>query len=641
MSRYVRLTKGLNDKGILIKPDELGNYTDTEKDYYTSVYYYNEEQLTRFKETGTVKGIKDVFTDKIWFDLDSKDNPEDAKTDAIVVIERLKQYGIDEKNIEVAYSGNKGFHVTVSLNRTLTPKQVESLAINKFGRDLKTLDVSVYDSAQILRVLGTKHHKSGLYKIPISTKQLKALSLIEIKEIAKSLDNVKEEFEWETVSPDEEFFIVPKVEEKKKTEPPKELDLVGKPKAWKDWKWALLQGFFESGERHNALMVIASTSKALGYDKEQTYYLCKSALKKQAARSGQNEFDKDELWNNIIEQTVFSEGWEGGQYSPLTNAWVRKYCEKLGFKIEEEKDTPTITIENAFTQFKDYAKNIDSLTIKTGIPALDNKLRMTVGMSAGLIAAPGVGKTSIAIQMLNNMSKAGHRSVFFSYDMYSAHVFQKLVQKHFNLTPEDIFDKFKKGDSQFEFMVKEKLRQEYAKVDFCFESGQTVSDIMDTVKKVEDNSGEKVKFVVMDYNELVLTDFVDSTSSSSYVAQKMREMANTNQLCVFSLFQPNKMAGTPADEIKSYRSAKGSSAIEQSVSVMLGMSRPGFDPRKPDEDMFVGLNCLKNRMGPIFSLDLHWDGLTGSVRELEEEELMLLKEIRQRKEAEKKGDDWS
>jgi len=431
------------------------------------------------------------------------------------------------------------------------------------------------------------------------------------------------------------------VEEKKKeVSISSSLDLSKAPKGWKPYKYALLQGLFEPGERHHALMIIASTCRALGYDKETAYYLCKSALKKQAARTGQVEFDKTELWNNIIEESVYSEGWEGGQYSPKTDPWLNKYCERMGFEVKADDDKSTVSIEDAFGQFKSYATNIDALTIKTGIKRLDAKLRMTVGMSVGLIAAPGVGKTSIAIQILNNMSKAGHRSVFFSYDMFSSHVFQKLVQKHFNIAPDDIFKRFKEGDKEFEFAVQEKLRQEYAKVEFCFKTGQTVVDIMDTIKDVEERSGEKVKFVVMDYNELVLTDLNDSTASSSYVAQKMRELANVNQLCVFSLFQPNKISGSPSDEIKSYRSAKGSSAIEQSVSVMLGMSRPGFDPRRPEEDIFTTINCLKNRMGPTFGLDFHWDGLTGSVRELGEEEESLLNEIRQRKESEKKSDGW-
>jgi replicative DNA helicase len=133
----------------------------------------------------------------------------------------------------------------------------------------------------------------------------------------------------------------------------------------------------------------------------------------------------------------------------------------------------------------------------------------------------------------------------------------------------------------------------------------------------------------MDYNELVITDYSEPTVASAFVAQKMREIAQRMDIACLSLFQPSKMAGSPADELTSYRAAKGSSAIEQSVSVMLGLSRPGYNPKDPDNDRYATLSCLKNRMGPTFSLDFHWTGLTGSVRNLTEEEQSDLKKLRE------------
>jgi hypothetical protein len=44
---------------------------------------------------------------------------------------------------------------------------------------------------------------------------------------------------------------------------------------------------------------------------------------------------------------------------------------------------------------------------------------------------------------------------------------------------------------------------------------------------------------------------------------------------------------------------------------------------------------VKNRSGRLFSADLHWDGLTGNIRELEDIERMELKELRDAKKAAK------
>lgn len=644
-NKYVRLTKGLNDKGILINPDSIYEHIDDpSNDWYVSAFYYNDKHLEQFKKTNTVKGITDTVTDKILFDFDNKANPDQAKTDAIELINRLKKHNIKEKDIEVYFSGNKGIHVSITVNRLLTPQQVESLAINKYGKDLATLDKSIYNPSRIIRVPGTMHQESHAYKIPLTIKELTSNTIEQIKKKAVSLDNVTDEFEWEQTQPNDEFYSVPvEVKQKIKTEAPQDLKdaLRVIPKGWKDYKYALLQGFFNEGERHNALMVIAATGRALGYSKEDTYYLCKSALKKQAARTGAKEFDKEELWENIIESSVFNESWQGGQYSPKTNAWLKDYCDRLGFDYEKGDKNTTASIDDAFDIFSNYASNIDKLTIKTGIPELDKRLRMTVGMSVGLVASPGVGKTSLVLQILNNMSKSGEKAIFFSYDMYSSLVYQKLVQRVTGLDSDTIFQKFKNNDVEFVNSVKTKIKKEYENVEFCFEVGQTITDIQETINNAEERSGQKIRFIVIDYGELVITDISDPTQSSSFVAQNIRALAITNNLCSFTLYQPSKMSGTPSDPVKSYNSAKGSGAIGASVSIMLGLYRPGYNPNRPQDDIFISLVCLKNRMGSLFNQDFYWDGLRGSIRELTEEEELLLKEVREAKDKEQSGDDWS
>jgi adenylate kinase len=608
---------------------------------------YNQEHFEKWKKTKSLQGVKGGKTNKIWADFDHKGTDlKNSFKEAYTFYERLKATGMKDENIEISFSGNKGIGFIVNTNHEFTNEQVQSIC-TKLAEGLNTFDTTMYDHQRIFRLLLTKNEKSGLYKIPLKPSELKEANVDEVKKLASDLDN----FDRQSVLDYYETFqvtdkILSMVVEEPNEQPKLDLspiDFTKKPKQWRNCKWALLQGNFKSGERHQALMVIAATARGLGYDKETAYYLCKSALKKQAAITGTEEFPKEELYTNIIDQSVYKTNWEGGQFSCQKPGWLQTYCKGLDHPCETHSESNTVKIEDAFTLFKDYATNIDQLTVKTGIPILDKKLRMTVGMSVGIVAPPGVGKTSVALQMLNNMSKANEQSLFLSYDMFHALVFQKLIQKHFNIQPDEIFKRFKDRDTTFEAKVMEVIKQEYKNVHFCFKAGQTYSEIQDTIKEAEDTSGKKVKLLVCDYNELVLTDMSDSTSSSNYVAQKMREIANVNQTCVLSLFQPNKLSGSPADEITSYRSAKGGSGIEQSVSIMLGMSRPGYDPRKPENDRFMSINCLKNRMGSLFGVDLYWDGLTGSLREMTQEEKDHLDSVRQAKEDEKnqKKDDWS
>ena len=639
MSEYIRLTKGVANKGILIKPEEIdNNITSYELDYYTSTYYYNDEHYAKFQETGSIKGFKGVKTKKLWFDFDSKDQTLlDAKIDALSLITRLKTYNIEPDKLEIYFSGRKGFNVILNLTRYINPQQVKQL-VTRFAKDLNTFDTTLYDESQLLRVPRTKHQESGLFKIPITLNQLQNHSIDQIRDAAKKNQPIGK-FDYKPVDFDDSMFELEEVKEEIKTTSLEEFNVHEKPRNWKSSKWALMQGFFGPGERDQSMMILAATAKAMGYDKVTTYYMCKSALKKSWERFGEGNFNKKDLWTKI--ENVYGENWKGGQYSEKDDIFLQKKSDELG--IKELTTTSTVDIKGALGIYKNYAKNINRLTLKTGIKELDEKQRITIGMSFGIIAAPGVGKTSLALQMLHSMSKDGELCIFFSYDMYAAHVIQKIVQKHWEGDDiEVVFKEYEAGNEIYIKKVEELVTKEYPNVEFCFDSGQTIQDIYTVIRDAELKRGMKCKFVVVDYNELVITDVADPTQSSNKTAQNIRELASKEQVCVLSLFQPSKLTGDPSSEITSYRAAKGGSGIEQSVSLMFGVSRPGFNPRKPEEDKYISINCVKNRMGSIFSLDLYWSGYKGEVRSLTSEEKWSLKKLRDEKEAEKNGSakDW-
>jgi hypothetical protein len=626
MSKFIRLTKGLNDKGILIEPEKIREHIkDSNNDYYVSGYYYTDEQKKQFQSSGTVSGIEDVRTDKIWWDFDCKGDLEKARQDSLKLIDRLKAQNIDPNKLEIYFSGSKGFNVVLNLNKELTPKAVERLATQVFGKGLETLDVKLYNASRIIRVPKTKHQTSGLFKVPITYKMLQKAYISSIQDLAKDPESVKVKFEYGKYDLQDDLLKeVPKKENK--TVASEEIDFSKRPKGWNKTKWALVQGNFGPGERNDACLIILATCRALNYDRNSAYYLAKSALKMSHAKYGEGEYSKDELWAQT--ERVYSDEWKGGQFSPKEDPFLKRISEKLG--IKEEEKVLTIDAGELFNRTLNYITNIDELTVKTGIEELDKRIRMTVGMSVGLIAPPAAGKTSLALQILHNMAKEKHRCIFFSYDMYDALVGVKLLQKHTNYNQEQIYDLIKTDKGEFKKKLEEILKREYSTVDFCFWNGQSVKDIEDTILHVKEKSGQDVRFIVIDYNELVMTDYSDPTQSSAYVAQNIRRLAIEHNLCALSLFQPSKMSGDPSSEIKSYRSAKGSSAIEQSLSVILGVSRPGYSPNLSESgmDKFITVNGLKNRMGPIFSLDFHWDPIKGEIRKMTPQEKIQLEQMR-------------
>lgn len=632
---YIRVCQGKHSFGTLVPENKVNDHiTDHNKDWYTSHYFYNEKHKEQFDKSGSVAGITDVVTNKLIFDLDSANDLEKAKSDTLELISRLNKLGVSNNAIQLTFTGNKGYTIVVDTEQTFNPKQLKQLCYTDIGNGLYTLDPTVYNANRIIRVTGTKHEVSGLYKVPIKVEKLQTTNP---KIYAKSLDNIKDDFEWD-VTPIK--FKITEATIKPVAVEPLDFTLDNKPKFLTNCRYALQKGFFKEGERSTALLCLAATYNNLGFEKEHTYRLLKGVAELQAAREKTDRFPEDEIWNNIITQ-VYGVHWKGGQFSCKdTGSWLHTYCSRLGdkrCKHEEDKNL-IIQADEVFNLFKDYTTNYEKNILYSGIHSLDSRMKFMVGTSNAILASPGVGKSSLSLSILNHNSKHNNRCIFFSYDMYHSAVYMRMLQKHTGMSQDAIYKIFQSDPKKIN-ELNELIKNEYKKISFCFKSGQTADEIEDTIRSTEDKYGEKVRMVIVDYNELVATNLSDSTASSAQVAQRLRQIANDRSVAAITLLQPSKMFSSPADEITNYNAAKGSSSIVQSVTTLLGCSRPGFDPMNPQHDKYFNITCLKNRNGPLFSVDLKWEGLRGNFTELEDYERDDLADIRKMRDEKKKNQD--
>lgn len=642
--RIVHMPKGKPVTSKMISPENLKDFEHPENEgMYASLSYYNEDHVNM----KSVQGIKDLVTDKIWFDFDLKDDIAECKKETLELIDRLKSNNINEKNLEVFFSGQKGFHIIVNLKREIPTTKVKNIAI-KLAKGFKSFDLKVYDEARILRLPFTQHAESKLYKIPLTINELKTLSIDDIKEKAKDLSWAGPDLrpKGEAIELTDDLL---KEEEAPKKEETKLLTNIGdplmfsaldigkRPQGWKDYKWAIAQGRFAIGERHNAMMVLASTCKAMYYSIEQAQGLMEASNLIHCQITG-DSVKTDEIEKSL--RAVYNDGWRGGQYSPQNDLYLKQYCEQNGFQ-KEVSVSKTLTITEAIDSWREFENLSDSFKVVTRIESLDRKAKMTIGTVNSILGAPATGKTSIVLQILNNMSRAGHRGIFFSYDMYLSLVIRKLLQRH--TKGDETSYNLKRADyiSRTNTEVAEILEREYKNVSFCTESGQSCNDIIDTLQRERDRVGENINFIMIDYNELIKSDKADSTESSKDVAIQLRNIANNFNVCVIVLNQPSKMAGSPADEITSYRAIKGSSMIEQSMDLVLAISRPGYNFSGQDEDQFMVINAVKNRHGSPFRLELVWDGYNGLITDqFTDEQRILLCNLKDRLKNEPKIDDF-
>jgi len=630
---YRRVCQGLSDGGVLIPESEnVKNYID-DKDCYESLYLYNEDQKRQFDETGSVAGIQDVVTNQLYLDFDSKDNLEAAKHDALAVLNQLNKFNIEP---EISFTGCKGFSLRIPLDQYISVSEFKTAVFNLAG-DLTTFDRVVNNPSRIIRVLNTKHQDSGLYKLQITEQELREAT---IEDIFHWAETKGEPFDVPAVKLPE--FL--KVKELPKPSVPVQilpLDFANKPKFLSNCRWALQNGMFKEGQRSTALLCLASTYKNLGYDQEIVYRMLKGVSELQAQRNNQERFPDEEIYNNIVVQ-VFNESWKNGQYSCREPGnFLYNYCQGLGHhKCNHQVDDqmkPT-SLDEVHDSFKHFVTHIEENTVLTGIKAIDENFFLTTGSNVLILGAAASGKTALALNILNNTSKQGIKSVFASLDMARNRMFEKVMYKITGLPREELYHRFQMDQ---EGPLMDTLKKEFGNVYFFNKSCPTVQDLREYILMCQETSGERIKLVMVDYFERVTSEVSDDTAASKRVAGELQDLVNDLDVCLITLVQPNKASifGGPDAPIYNYTAIKGSSFVYQAGRQILSIWRPFATPELKANDHFLQLAILKNDLGEMSEYVFGWNGKRGDIYELADHQIEEFEELLAKKEREKKVKD--
>lgn len=616
---YIRLCTKLEDKGKLVPKGELDRYINGEYCYY-SLYYYTKEQYDKFKETGSVKNIKDVKTNRLVWDFDSEEDLNKAKNDTVSLINRLNQHGLKPEQFSIYFSGSKGFHVEILTDKWFSRKEIEAITFN-LSEGLPTNDSSITDEPQIFRMPFTKHPKSGLYKICLDYDYLCKHSIEDIKYLAK-LDTNGKDPASQIDLPDSIYNLRliesnPEAVQSSSGEYVKGMlpDLSKKPRNLPTEKWILIQGFIAPGKKHDAMLALSAHYRGLGYPKEVTYRLLKGSIELRGRLfPSRPKTDNTELWHNVEE--VYGPGWNGGIYyksqALIDNA---KYFGISDFDLDKEKTL--VSIREVSDKFAKYAKNIDKNTVKTGIEVIDKQIRLQTCSHVVLAGCSGSGKTTLCLNILNSLSNSGLNGIFGSMDMNSNLIYQKLIQRVTKLDDSSLY-KIYQLDNQERRNIDEKIDQEFKNIKFDFRSGIEVDKLREDLLEAKAKQGDNLKVVILDFINRIRGPYSDETANLSYIAPRLSDLANETETLIISLAQIARSKGGPSTPLTDSRVAKGSSAIEESSTVLFGIWRPGYN--MGSDDRYMCMAALKTRMGKEFCEPLYFNGLTSEIRGLTRDE---------------------
>jgi len=167
---------------------------------YATYFFFSDELLTYMSaQSGspTVSG----YEGKVWAPYLPIDLDHAELTPALVAARQLSDYFVDRwqidlNGLQIYFSGLKGFHLLLDsrIFGRLAPARGLPALFDALRRHLAqeipeslraTIDLSIKDRMRLLRLPNTIHEKSKLFKILLSTEELKTFDASQIRELAK------------------------------------------------------------------------------------------------------------------------------------------------------------------------------------------------------------------------------------------------------------------------------------------------------------------------------------------------------------------------------------------------------------------------------------------------------------------------
>jgi replicative DNA helicase len=247
------------------------------------------------------------------------------------------------------------------------------------------------------------------------------------------------------------------------------------------------------------------------------------------------------------------------------------------------------------------------LGLSTGFNSLDNKL---LGMQPGqmiiVAARPGMGKTSLALNIAVNSCKQSQQPVMiYSYEMLGAELSGRILSSEANIDSR----KIRTNDyNDMELRSLGHAVQTLSKLPiYINDNGATnLLDIKSQSRKVKAERG--LGMIVIDYLQL-MQPHVRKNSREQEIAEISRgikELAKELGCPIMALSQLNRSATSRTDRRPQLQDLRESGSIEQDADVVMLIHREGYyDENVPDKNI-AEIIVAKNRAGEPGTVKTAW-----------------------------------
>lgn len=233
-------------------------------------------------------------------------------------------------------------------------------------------------------------------------------------------------------------------------------------------------------------------------------------------------------------------------------------------------------------------------TMKIGIEGLDKCFGgLWRGIEFVICARPSSGKTALALQIARNVTRGGHKVIYFSLEMAATLLWARIACGFCEIPIRDMMagnldDEKKKQliDATSKFMA------DYSGKLLIDDNSRTTTEyIWNTVAR------EQPDVIVVDHLGLLKDKGENEVKRLGWITERLKDIAKEFNLCAVVLAQLNRAIESRANKMPTLADLRDSGEIEQNADIVLGIERDEGMSGKPPIVLNADLGVLKFRDG--------------------------------------------
>nr|WP_260951263.1 replicative DNA helicase [Campylobacter sp. RM16187] len=272
-------------------------------------------------------------------------------------------------------------------------------------------------------------------------------------------------------------------------------------------------------------------------------------------------------------------------------------------------------------------ENQDIVGIDTGFKELNEKTKGFKNGDLIIIAArPGMGKTTICLNLMSNVLQRGNGVVFFSLEMPAEQIMLRMLSAKTSIPLQNIMTA--KMDDEEWSRMSDACEDMSNKKFFVYDSGYiNIHQIRTQMRKLK-SSHPEISLCVIDYIGLMMatSNYSDRHLQIAEISRGLKLLARELDMPIIALSQLNRSLEARANKRPMLSDLRESGAIEQDADMILFVYRdevyleqeekerekkakaegkeysPRFIPNKIEEDAEIIIG--KNRNGPVGTVDV-------------------------------------